>query len=44
MLKTFPKGGIHPSENKISSSKEIKRMTVSKVVTVPIAKNIGIPA
>ncbi|WP_111708820.1 electron transport complex subunit RsxC [Lutibacter citreus] len=44
MLKTFPKGGIHPPENKITSSIGIKRMTVPKVVNVPIAQHIGIPA
>ena len=44
MLKTFPKGGIHPPENKITSSKEIKRMEVPKVVNVPVAQHIGIPA
>lgn len=44
MLKTFPKGGIHPPENKITSTKEIKRMTVPKLVNVPIAQHIGIPA
>lgn len=44
MLKTFPQGGIHPPENKITSSKEIKRMEVPKVVNVPIAQHIGIPA
>jgi len=44
MLKTFPKGGIHPPENKITAEKGIKRMTVPKVVNVPIAQHIGIPA
>jgi len=44
MLKTFPKGGIHPAENKITSSRAIKRMSVPKVVYVPIAQHIGIPA
>ncbi|WNH08312.1 electron transport complex subunit RsxC [Thalassobellus suaedae] len=44
MLKTFPKGGIHPPENKITSSKGIKKMTVPKVVYVPISQHIGIPA
>jgi electron transport complex protein RnfC len=44
MLKTFPKGGIHPAENKITSSKAIKRMPVPKVVYVPIAQHIGIPS
>ena len=44
MLKTFPKGGIHPAENKITSDKAIKRMAVPKVVYVPIAQHIGIPS
>ena len=44
MLRTFPKGGIHPPENKLTSSKSIKRLPVPKVVYVPIAQHIGIPA
>ncbi len=44
MLKTFPKGGIHPPENKLTSSKPIQRLPVPKVVYVPIAQHIGIPA
>ncbi len=44
MLKTFPKGGIHPAENKITSSVAIRRMPVPKVVYVPIAQHIGIPS
>ncbi len=44
MLKTFPKGGIHPPENKLTSAKSIKRLPVPKVVYVPISQHIGIPA
>ncbi|MBT8280860.1 MAG: electron transport complex subunit RsxC [Muriicola sp.] len=44
MLKTFPKGGIHPTENKITSLKPIKRLAPPKVVYVPISQHIGIPA
>jgi len=44
MLKTFPKGGIHPPENKITSTKSIKRLPTPKVVYVPISQHIGIPA
>jgi len=44
MLKTFPKGGIHPPENKITSTKSIKRLPTPKVVNVPISQHIGIPA
>ena len=44
MLKTFPKGGIHPNENKITAAQAIKRLPVPKVVYVPIAQHIGIPS
>ncbi|MGB5363926.1 MAG: electron transport complex subunit RsxC [Aureibaculum sp.] len=44
MLKTFPKGGIHPPENKLTSGKKIKILPVPKVVYVPIAQHIGIPS
>ncbi|WP_088339694.1 electron transport complex subunit RsxC [Robiginitalea sediminis] len=44
MLKTFPKGGIHPPENKITSGRPIRRLPAPKVVYVPIAQHIGIPA
>ena len=44
MLRTFPKGGIHPPENKLTSSKPIKKLPAPKVVYVPISQHIGIPA
>ncbi|TNF69889.1 MAG: electron transport complex subunit RsxC [Bacteroidetes bacterium] len=44
MLRTFPKGGIHPPENKLTSSKPIKRLPPPNVVYVPISQHIGIPA
>ncbi|MCO5724586.1 electron transport complex subunit RsxC [Robiginitalea marina] len=44
MLRTFPKGGIHPPENKLTSSKPIQKLPVPKVVYVPISQHIGIPA
>jgi len=44
MLKTFPKGGIHPAENKLTSTKRIQKLPIPKVVYVPIAQHIGIPS
>ena len=44
MLKTFRKGGIHPPENKLTSTKFIKRLPMPKVVNVPISQHIGIPS
>ncbi len=44
MLKTFSKGGIHPAENKLTSTKEIKKLDTPKTVYVPISQHIGIPS
>ncbi len=44
MLKTFPKGGIHLSENKFSAGNPIERIDLPKQVTIPIAQHIGAPA
>lgn len=44
MLKTFPKGGIHPAENKLTSTKEIKKLPTPRIVYVPISQHIGIPS
>ena len=44
MLKTFPIGGIHPSDNKISRDAAIERMPLPKTVTIPLSQHIGAPA
>ncbi len=44
MLKTFPKGGVHPAENKLSAGKGIKEMPLPKQVIVPVSQHIGAPA
>lgn len=44
MLKTFPKGGVHPAENKLSAKSEIKILPVPKQVIIPISMHIGAPA
>lgn len=43
-MKTFPMGGIHPSENKLSGSKPIEVLPLPDVVTIPLAQHIGAPA
>lgn len=43
-MKTFPKGGVHPSENKLSSSSQIQVMALPDVVTIPLSQHIGAPA
>jgi Na+-translocating ferredoxin:NAD+ oxidoreductase subunit C len=43
-LKTFPKGGIHPPDNKLTVREAIKHLPVPKNVTIPINQHIGAPA
>lgn len=44
MLKTFPVGGIHPPENKITNDKPIRLLAVPSSVVIPISQHIGVPA
>ena len=43
-MKTFPMGGVHPSENKLSCAKPIEALPLPDVVTIPLAQHIGAPA
>ena len=44
-MKTFPIGGIHPSDNKqYSKGAVIERFPLPKVVVIPLAQHIGAPA
>jgi len=43
-LKTFPQGGIHPDDNKISAHKPIEKLPVPKTISIPISQHIGAPA
>lgn len=42
--KTFPKGGVHPPENKLTSGKKIEQTTLPKTVSIPISQHIGKPS
>lgn len=44
MLKTFPIGGVHPPESKITANVPIRYLTVSGSVVVPLAQHIGATA
>jgi Na+-translocating ferredoxin:NAD+ oxidoreductase subunit C len=44
VLKTFPTGGIHPSENKLTSDKPITALPVPASVIIPVSQHIGAPA
>ncbi len=44
MLKTFTKGGVHPSENKITSHEAIIDFPVPAKVNIPLSMHLGAPA
>lgn len=44
MLKTFPIGGIHPPELKLTSDSPIIQLPVPQIITIPISQHIGAPA
>jgi Na+-translocating ferredoxin:NAD+ oxidoreductase subunit C len=44
VLKTFPVGGIHPPENKITTGKAIISLPVPESVVIPLSQHIGAPA
>ena len=44
MLKTFRIGGVHPPENKLSSSEKIQILPVPEQVIIPLGQHIGAPA
>jgi len=43
-LKTFPVGGIHPEDNKLSANKPIANLPLPETVAIPISQHIGAPA
>ena len=44
MLKTFPIGGVHPPENKITANAAIGFLPVPSSVIIPVSQHIGAPA
>ncbi len=43
-MKSFPIGGVHPPENKISSSSAIASVPTPSVVIIALSQHIGVPA
>ena len=44
MLKTFPLGGVHPPENKLTADLPIEYLPVPESVIIPVLQHIGSPA
>jgi electron transport complex protein RnfC len=43
-LKTFPVGGVHPPENKLTANSPIQYLPVPQSVAIPVSQHIGAPA
>ncbi len=43
-MKTFPIGGVHPQENKLSRGVAIETLPLPEVVQIPLGQHIGAPA
>lgn len=43
-MKTFPRGGIHPSDQKLSRARAVELLALPDVVTIPLSQHIGAPA
>ncbi len=43
-MKTFPSGGVHPPQNKITASIPIVKLPVPENVIIPVSQHIGSPA
>ncbi len=44
-ISTFSKGGVHPADCKdLTCTKEIVRLPIPKIITVPFSQHLGVPA
>jgi len=43
-LKTFPVGGVHPPENKLTANCPIQYLPLPQSVVIPVSQHIGAPA
>lgn len=43
-MKTFHKGGVHPSDNKLSRAQAIEELPLPESVNIPLSQHIGAPA
>ncbi len=44
VFKTFPSGGIHPPELKLTNNSAIQYLPVPESVTIPVSQHLGAPA
>jgi Na+-translocating ferredoxin:NAD+ oxidoreductase subunit C len=44
VILTFPKGGVHPPEDKLSAGSPIQVLPVPQTVSIPVSQHLGAPA
>jgi electron transport complex protein RnfC len=44
VIKSFPRGGVHPPEKKLSASTPIAPLPLPETVTIPLSQHIGAPS
>ncbi len=44
MIKTFPKGGVHPQDCKLSAGKKLQHLSLPGMVSIPVTQHLGAPA
>ena len=44
MIKTFPRGGVHPPDNKITANSQIENLPLPLSVSIPVSQHTGAPA
>jgi electron transport complex protein RnfC len=42
--RTFPKGGVHPKENKLTSGRPIEEIPMPDTLIIPVSQHIGAPS
>lgn len=43
-LRTFPRGGVHPPENKLTACCPIEILAIPETVIIPVSQHLGAPA
>lgn len=43
-IKTFPMGGTHPHDHKLTARREVQELPLPKMVHIPVVQHIGAPA
>jgi Na+-translocating ferredoxin:NAD+ oxidoreductase subunit C len=44
VIKTFPRGGVHPEEHKLSAGKKLRFLPLPEIVNIPLTQHLGAPA